>query len=137
MNYLLDTNVLSELRKGQRAHPSVVRWSGSARLGDQYISVLVIGEISRGIELTRRRDLQQFTVLEKWFENVLLDFAGRIVPVDLQVARRWAQLGIPDPVPVIDGFLAATALVHEMTLVTRDRRGVARTGVRILDPFLA
>lgn len=137
MTYLIDTNVISELRKNARANPAVLRWVGSTRAGEHHTSVLVIGELRNGVELKRRRDPLQAGVLEGWLNDVILRYEGRILPVDARIAQQWGKLGVPDPLPAVDGLLAATALVHDLTFVTRNRVDVARTGVRILDPFLA
>jgi len=99
--------------------------------------VLVLGEIARGIESIRRRDLPSALALEQWLHRLTDTFADRILPVDAAVALRWGALNVPDPLSTVDGLLSTTALVHDLTLVTRDVRDVARTGVRTLDPFLA
>ncbi len=134
MSWLVDTNVLSELRKGDRADAGVRAWFDDAREDDLFTSVLVLGEIRRGIESIRRRDVPSAMALEGWLERLAIDFAERVLPVDARVADRWGSLNVPDPIPTVDGLLAATALVHDLVLVTRNVRDVARTGVRILDP---
>jgi toxin FitB len=136
MGYLIDTNVLSELRKQERAAPSVLRWYAGVRGEDLYVSVLVVGEIRNGIERLRRRDLEAAGRLETWLASVQADLADRILPVTTGIADRWGRLGVPDPRPVIDTLLAATALEHDLILVTRNERDVERTGVRVLNPFL-
>lgn len=137
MSYLLDTNVLSELRKARRCDPAVAAWASARAPRELFTSVLVIGEIRKGIELRRRVDAAQANVLERWLAAVLLTFQGRILPVDRVVAEDWGRLNVPDPLPPIDGLLAATARVHGMTLVTRDIDILAASGVRVLDPFVA
>jgi len=135
VSWLLDTNVLSELRKGQRGAPAVRRWF-EARAGDEFFtSVLVLGEIRRGIELKRRRDPDGASALDAWASRLETDFASRVLPIDARVADRWGRLNVPDPVSAVDGLLAATALVYDLALVTRNVRHVGRTGVRIVDPF--
>jgi hypothetical protein len=134
MSWLVDTNILSELRKGDRADPGVRAWFGEARDEDLFTSVLVLGEIRRGIESIRRRDEPSALALEQWLARLTSEFSGRTLAVDAAVADRWGVLNVPDPVPTVDGLLAATALVHDLTLVTRNTRDVARTGVRALDP---
>lgn len=134
MSWLLDTNVLSELRKGDRAHPGLRSWFDSARDEDLFTSVLVLGEIRRGIESIRRRDATAAIALEQWLLRISTTFGDRVLPVDAQVADRWGILNVPDPVPTVDGLLAATALVHDLVLVTRNTRDVARTGAHMLDP---
>lgn len=134
MTWLLDTNIISELRKGERADPRLRAWFADAVDDTLFTSVLVVGEIRRGIESLRRRDAPSALALELWLAGLTDDFADRILPVDRTVAEEWGRLSVPDPVPTVDGLLAATALVHGLTLVTRNTRDVARTGVPLLDP---
>jgi predicted nucleic acid-binding protein len=136
VSWLIDTNVLSELRKGVRAHAGVRAWFAGAQEGELFTSVLVLGEIRRGIESIRRRDAASALALEQWLDRLAIDFADRVLPVDARVADRWGSLNLPDPIPTVDGLLAATALVHELVLVTRNVRDVERSGVRLLDPTL-
>ena len=100
-----------------------------------YTSALVVGELLRGLELRRMKDPAAAAALEQWVQRILESYRERILPVDQAVAERWARLGIPDRLPVFDGLIAATALVHDLTLVTRNVRDMARTGVRLFDPF--
>ena len=137
MSYLVDTNVISELRKRERGHPGVVRWVASVDSSDLYTSVLVMGEIRRGIELKRRTDPAQASVLDTWLENVRAGMGARILPVDERVAEAWGKLGVPDPISPIDGLIAATALVHGLTVVTRNVDDMARVGAALFDPFAA
>ena len=137
MSWLVDTNVLSELRKGVRAHPGIRAWFDDAREGELFTSVLVLGEIRRVIESIRRRDVPSALALEQWLQRLANDFADRVLPVDARVADRWGNLNVPDPIPTVDGLLAATALVHDLILVTRNVRDVERTGVRLWDPTAA
>lgn len=134
MTWLVDTSVLSELRKGDRAHPGVRAWFAAASEEDVHTSVLVLGEIRRGIESIRRRDVPSALALEQWLTRLATSFGDRVLTIDARVADRWGTLGVPDPIPTVDGLLAATALVHDMTLVTRNVRDVATTGARVLDP---
>lgn len=134
MSWLVDTNVLSELRKGVRAHPGIQAWYADAREAELFTSVLVLGEIRRGIESIRRRDAPSALALEQWLDRLASDFAERALPVDARVADRWGSLNVPDPIPTVDGLLAATALEHGLVLVTRNVRDVERTSVRFLDP---
>ncbi len=135
MSWLLDTNVLSELRKGERGAAAVRRWMQAHRDEEHFTSVLVLGEIRRGIESKRKRDPEAAARLDDWVGRIETAFASRILPVDAEVADLWGRLNVPDPIPAVDGLLAATALVHELTLVTRNVRDVERTGVRLVDPF--
>ncbi len=134
MSWLLDTNVVSEIRKGSRGNPGVVRWA-SGRTDEAWLSVLTVGEIRRGIELKRRRDEISAGHLEVWLQGLLGAFESRILPVDARVAEVWGRLNVPDPMPTVDALLAATALVHGLTLVTRNVRDVEGTGVKVLSPF--
>jgi hypothetical protein len=134
VSWLLDTNVISEFRKGDRAHPGIRAWFADAEEGSLYTSVLVIGELRRGIESLRRRDVPSALALGLWLSSITEGFADRILPVDQAVAEQWGRLNVPDPVPTVDGLVAATAIVHGLTLVTRNTRDVARTGVPLLDP---
>lgn len=135
MSFLLDTNVVSEIRK-KAPNTSVEAWFASVPADELYLSVLVVGEIRQGIERLTRRDPAQAEVFERWLTQLGKVFGDRIVPITSDVADRWGCLNVPDPVPVVDGLLAATALVRGWTLVTRNGRDVASTGVRLLDPFL-
>ena len=135
MTWLLDTNVVSEVRKGDRCNPGVARWWSKVDEGDLYLSVIVIGEIRKGVESMRRRDPAQAAVIDRWLEDVRLTFAGRILPVSEAVAQEWGRMAALRPLPLPDGLIAATARVHDLTLVTRDTNDIAGTGVRTLDPF--
>ena len=134
MSWLLDTNVVSELRKGTRADRGVVRWS-EGRRDEAWLSVLTVGEIRRGIELRRRKDEVAAYHLDVWLAGLLGAFESRILPVDARVAEVWGRLNLLDTLPTVDGLLAATALVHDLTLVTRNVKDIAGTGVRLLNPF--
>lgn len=135
MSFLLDTNVVSEPRKGRRADANVMRWFSSVGTEELYISVLVIGEIRQGIEGLRRRDPLQASHLESWLVGLRRGYADRILPVDLDAAEEWGRMNVPDPISTRDGLMAATAKVRNMTFVTRNTTDVARTGVRLLNPF--
>ena len=135
MNYLIDTNIISEVRKGNRCDPRVAVWYASIDDAEIYLSVLVLGEIRRGIERVRASDLSRAQVLETWLVAVHKSFADRILPVDQQVADEWGRLSAKRPVPTIDALLAATAKVHRMTLATRNVRDVADLGADVINPF--
>lgn len=134
MAFLLDTNVVSEARR-QTPDSKVRAWLASVPDAELYVSVLVIGEIRQGIERLRRRDPAQVVVFETWLSTLLHDYADRIVPVTAEVAEEWGRLNVPDPLPVIDGLMAATAKVRGWTFVTRNVADLARAGVRLLNPF--
>jgi predicted nucleic acid-binding protein len=132
---LLDTNVLSELRKERRCDPGVRQWFAETAEEELFISVLVLGEIRQGIERIRLRDPAQARALEQWLLRVAADFADRLLPVDEKVADQWGRMGLQQPVPILDAFLAATARVHNLTLVSRDEEGFRNTGVPVVNPF--
>jgi predicted nucleic acid-binding protein len=136
---LLDTNVVSELRKMRlgNAEPNVARWSETLETADLFISAVTIHELEIGVLLAERRDPPQGTVFRQWLERqVMSAFEGRILPVDVAVVRRAAQLHVPDPQPISGAFIAATALVHGMTVATRNVADFTATGVRLLNPWL-
>jgi predicted nucleic acid-binding protein len=133
--FLLDTNVLSELRKGARADANVRRWFESVDESLLFLSVLVTGEIRRGIEAMRRRDVRAATALERWLDSLVQAHSDRVLPVDAATTDEWGRLDAQGSLPVVDGLLAATARVHDLTLVTRNVKDVIRTGIDVLDPF--
>lgn len=135
MRFLLDTNVVSELRK-PTAHDAVRAWVAGTTPDQLAVSVVTVLEIELGILRRRRHDPAQADRLQHWFEDrVLTLFAGRILPVDIAVARRAAALHVPDPAPERDALLVATALVHGLVVVTRNVRDLERGGVPVLDPW--
>ena len=135
MSYLLDTNVLSELRKGLRCDPRVTRWFSTVADEDLWLSVLVVGEIRRGVESVKRRDPRRAAALERWLTRLTRDHAERILPVDRAVAEEWGRLSAVRSASVVDGLLAATARVHGLTLATRNVRDVEWTGASCVNPF--
>lgn len=135
MSYLVDTNVISELRKGRRCDPGVSSWFADVSSAEIYLSALTIGEIRKGIENIRRRDEPTAAALETWLGELLAAHSDRILPVDAVIAEKWGRFNVPDPLPVLDSLLAATASVHGLTLVTRNVKHVERTGVECLNPF--
>jgi predicted nucleic acid-binding protein len=137
LRFLLDTNVISEIRKRGRANPNVARWVAQTPVKDIGTSVVVLAEIRRGIEMKRRSDPDQAEILDRWFAQMRTRLGDRVLAIDEPIADAWAHLGIPDPIPLVDGLLAATAMVHGLTLVTRNTADVARTGVSVLNPFEA
>lgn len=136
MSYLLDTNVVSEARR-RGGEPNVSEWLRSVPTDELFLSVLVVGEIRRGIERLRPRDPVQAAVFERWLNDLRHRFGDRIVPIDGAIAEEWGRLDAADPIPVEDGLMAATAKVHGMILVTRNIADVARTGVAVLNPWEA
>jgi predicted nucleic acid-binding protein len=136
MTFLLDTNVVSELRR-RLPNPQVVAWFDKHRQDDLYLSVLTIGELRQGVEGLRRREAEAAEDLDQWLTGLLAAYLDHVVPVTSAIADTWGRLNVPDRLPVIDGLLAATALVHGWTFVTRNGVDVARTGVRTVNPFEA
>jgi predicted nucleic acid-binding protein len=134
VSWLLDTNVISEIRKGTKGDPRVMAWA-TGRQDAAWISVLTIGELRRGVEQKRRKDEMAGRYLDVWLGGILALYESRILLVNEAVADLWGRLNVPNPVPTVDGLLAATALVHNLTLVTRNTRDVAATGVRVFNPF--
>lgn len=139
MMYLLDTNVVSELRKVRlgKADQHVAAWADSVEASDLYLSVITVQELEIGVLLAEHRDLSQGTVLRAWLNTqVLPAFKGRILAFDTAVAQRSARLHVPNPRPVRDGLIAATALVHGMTVVTRNLADFEPSGVALLNPWV-
>jgi len=134
--YLLDTNVVSELRRPDNANVRVRDWSAKASLSPFYLSVVTVLEIESGVLRLERRDAAQGSILRDWLDGQLLPgFDNRILGVDMAVARRCAALHVPDPRSYRDALIAATALVHGMTVVTRNVADFAATGVLLLNPW--
>jgi toxin FitB len=133
--YLLDTNVVSEGRKGKRANPNVQGWLDSVDDEALFLSVLVLGEIRKGIEQARPQDSAKVRALERWLSGLERMYADRILPISASIADRWGRLSALRPIDPVDGLLAATALIHNLTFVTRNIAHVAHTGVKILNPF--
>jgi len=136
--YLLDTNVVSELRKAKagKADKNVIEWGCNVSADSLFLSVITILELEIGIQLVERRDPTQGVLLRAWLEgHVLLAFSGRILPVDVLVAQRCAKLHVPDPCSDRDALIAATALVHGMSVITRNIADFQTTGVELLNPW--
>ena len=137
--YLLDTNVVSELRRAQtgKAKPNVVKWAASIQPEMLYLSVISVLEIETGILLMERRDLNQGALLRRWLEDqVLPTFDGRILPVDVAVARKCAELHVPDRRSERDAMIAATALIHRMKVVTRNVSDFDQSTAEIINPWV-
>lgn len=133
--FLLDTNVASEARKGTRTNPGVSAWLDSVEDADLFLSVLVLGEIRDGVERARPQDPAKACALERWLVGLEQEFGDRALPVTASIADRWGRLKAARPISTVDGLLAATALVHDLTLVTRNVSDVIHTGVKVLNPF--
>jgi hypothetical protein len=133
--FLLDTNVVSELRKKERCAPQVDAWARTVPRNRDFLSVLVVGELRRGAALKRRTDPATADALEKWIARLTQLYSDRILPVTLEVAETWGNLSAIRPIPPEDGLLAATAMVHGLTLVTRNVKNVEGLGVSLLNPW--
>ena len=133
--FLLDTNVVSELRKGAKANSNVLTWARAVDQRQLFISVLVFGEIRKGLETLRRKDPVQAQALEKWLEGLRSMFSERNLPITDQIADIWGRNSADMPSPVIDSLLAATAIEHNLTLVTRNIQHVQKSGAKVFNPF--
>jgi toxin FitB len=136
VTYLIDTNVISEVRKGERCDPRVAIWYNGTSDNELYISVLTIGEIRKGVECIRPRDPAQAKALEHWLDLVQNAFVDRILPIDATIAQEWGRMSAKRAVPVIDSLLAATAKANDLVLVTRNDADIAGLGVKALNPFV-
>jgi len=134
MTYLLATNIVSEIRK-KHPDPHVMAWWDTVTSAEVFISALAIGEIRLGIERLRRRDSAKADLLEQWLHGLRAIYHDHIINVDSSIAEEWGRLNVPDPLPVIDGLLAATARVRDLILVTRNVADLARSDVRVINPF--
>jgi predicted nucleic acid-binding protein len=132
---LIDTNIISEVRKGDRCDAHVSVWYASIADEDLFLSTLFLGEIRKGVELVRPRDPGKAAALERWLREVEVAFNGRVLGIDNAVSDQWGRMSAIRPVPTIDGLLAATALANGLTLVTRNDRDVAGLGATVLNPF--
>lgn len=137
--YLVDTDVISEMRKGERANPGVRAFFESAvREGvDLFLSVVTIGELRQGVERIRHRgDKDQARLLERWLSQVSRAYADAILPIDEETAHVWGRLRVPNSENPLDKQIAATALIHDLQVVTRNTEHFAPTGVRLKNPFV-
>ena len=135
VKYLLDTNIISEIRKGPRCHPNLAAWYSNLEEESLYLSVLVLGEIRKGIEGLRGRDMGKASELDLWLEQLQTNFQSQILPADIAISQEWGHLSSLHTVPVIDGLLAATATAHGLVLVTRNTQDFADLGIQLLNPF--
>lgn len=136
--YLLDTNVISEIRKGQRANAGVQAFFQRViATGDKvFLSVVTLGELRRGIDLIHHRgDTTQAQQLEAWLQQICVDYQNALLPMDADVAQVWGKLRVPHPENALDKIIAATALLYDLTVVTRNVQDFAGTGVKLLNPF--
>ena len=136
--YLVDTNVISEARKKSKADKGVRGFFKQAIKDEtrMFISVVTVGELRRGVELIRHRgDLRQANQLEKWLEALLLEYKDHILDINHDIAQLWGRLRVPHPENALDKQIAATALIYDLTVVTRNHKDFSKTGVRLLNPF--
>ncbi|MFQ5661392.1 MAG: type II toxin-antitoxin system VapC family toxin [Gammaproteobacteria bacterium] len=136
--YLIDTNIISESRKGRKANKGVRQFFSGiiAQQIEVFLSVVTIGELRRGIELIRYRgDERQAQHLEEWLSSILSEYSDYILEIDEEIAQVWGKLRAPHPKNALDKQIAATALIHDLTVVTRNRKDYEGTGVKIINPF--
>jgi len=134
MAYLIDTCVISELRKAH-CNQGVASWMTKIQPDEVYLSVLTLGEIRRGIELHRPKDAKAAGALERWLVGLETHYAERVLPITAAIADRWGRLSPTQPLPVSDGLIAATGLEHKLTVVTHNTADFQRSGVNLLNPF--
>jgi predicted nucleic acid-binding protein len=135
VSFLLDTNIVSEVRKGARADEGVVDWFDNVQPSEMFLSVVTIGEIRQGIEQLRSKDSRQAAGLDRWLRGLMQFYEERLVYVDGDIAEEWGRLRARRSAPVIDALLAATARVRELTLVTRNVRDFGKLDVVVVNPF--
>jgi predicted nucleic acid-binding protein len=136
--YLLDTNVISEARKGSKAHAGVIAFRARVLNQEDFIPAQVVGELRRGVEnLKHRGDLPQATLLESWLESILDEYAERVLSFNAEAAHIWGRLMSPNDQNPIDKQIAAIALLYDLTVISRNEEHFAATGVRVLNPFQA
>ena len=136
--YLIDTNVISEIRKRSKANKGVRDFFKQVAKEEAqvFISVVTVGELRRGVELIRHRgDVRQANQLEKWLDMLLTDYQEEILGINQDIAQLWGRLRVPHPENALDKQIAATALIHDLTVVTRNQKDFINTGVRVLNPF--
>jgi predicted nucleic acid-binding protein len=135
VNVLVDTNVVSELKRGRHADARVVAWFSNIPSERVFTSVIVLGEVRRGIELVARRDKRQAELLERWYASIREHLANRVLAVDEPIMMIWSKISVPHMQPAYDGLIAATALAHGMTVVTRNALDYQRAGLDVIDPW--
>ena len=137
MNYLLDTNVISEIQKKSRCNPNVAAWLASVTDESLYISVLVVGEIRRGIERLRPRDGDRAALFDRWLTSIVTGYGDRILPIDREIADEWGRISPNRTIPTTDGLMVATARARSLTFVTRNVAAARGLSATTLNPFEA
>jgi hypothetical protein len=132
--FLLDTNVVSELRK-PRPDPHVVSWTSALAPSSAFVSVVTIGEIARGIAQRRRDNVPHADALQAWLDRLLAEYGDRVLPIDASIAKRWGGLVAAHPELAVDMLLAATALEHNLSVATRNEDHMRRSGAAVVNPF--
>ena len=135
MNVLVDTNVLSELKRRQRADARVLAWFQAMAPETMFTSVIVLGEVRRGIELIARRDKPQADVFERWYAQMRQRLGTRVLDIDERTMLIWSRIFVPDLMPTYDGLIAATALAHDLTVATGNTTDYQRAGLRVFNPW--
>jgi hypothetical protein len=133
---LLDTNIVSELRREQRADAGLLSWFMAEPEAGMFLSVITLGEVRKGIERLRSRDSAQAHRLELWLGRLRKQFAGKLLPITPEISDRWGRMQGRRPLPIVDSLLGATAIEHDLTLVTRNEADFAGLGIRVLNPFV-
>lgn len=136
--YLVDTNVISESRKKAKTNKGVKAFFKQVTEEDQplFISVITLGELRRGVDLIRHRgDTRQANLLEKWLDNLLSNYSDYILNIDTDIAQLWGRLRVPHPENALDKQIAATAIIHDLTVVTRNEKDFVKTGVKVINPY--
>lgn len=136
--YLLDTNVISELRKKEKANQGVITFFQHLNRSNTnaFLSAVTLGELRRGIELIRhRKDFTQANLLENWFSTILTDYSDKILPIDQDIAQLWGRLRVPNPSNELDKLIAATSILYDLTVVTRNVTDFLETGTKVYNPF--
>ena len=136
--YLLDTNVISELRKKEKSNQGVITFFQHLNRSNTnaFLSAVTLGELRRGIELIRhRKDFTQANLLENWFSTILTDYSDKILPIDQDIAQLWGRLRVPNPSNELDKLIAATAILYDLTVVTRNVTDFLETDAKVYNPF--